>query len=68
MTGAGVARPDSAGHYAYSVNPGSYLIAAVEDVETFQWLDPAFLESLVPTATKITVGPSQKITQDLVVK
>jgi len=68
MTGASVARPDSSGHYAYSTKPGTYLIAAVEDVEQFQWLDPAFLESLIPTATKITLGPSQKLTQDFVVK
>ena len=68
MTGAGVARPDSSGHYTYSTRPGTYLIAAVEDVEQFQWLDPAFLESLIPTATKITLGPSQKLTQDFVVK
>jgi hypothetical protein len=68
MSGAGVARADSSGHYKYSVRPGSYLIAAIEDVGQFQWLDPAFLESLIPTATKITLGPSQKLTQDFVVK
>lgn len=68
MSGAGVTRADSAGHYKYAVKPGAYLIAAVEDVDQFQWLDPAFLESLIPTATKITLGPSQKLTQDFVVK
>jgi hypothetical protein len=68
MTGTGVARPDSSGHYVYLAKPGSYLIAAVGDVEQFQWLDPAFLASLIPTATKLTLGPGQKLTQDFVVK
>jgi hypothetical protein len=68
MTGAGVSRADSSGRYTYSTRPGSYLIAAVEDVDQFQWLDPAFLESLIPTATKITLGPGQKLTQDFVIK
>lgn len=68
MTGAGVSRADSSGRYKYSTRPGSYLIAAVDDVEQNQWLDPAFLESLIPTATKITLGPGQKLTQDFVVK
>jgi len=68
MTGAGIARPDSSGRYAYPTKPGSYLIAAVADVEQNQWLDIAFLESLIPGATKITLGPSQKLTQDFVVK
>jgi hypothetical protein len=67
-TGAGVARPDSSGHYSYSMKPGSYLIAPVEDVATFQWLDPAFLESLIPGATKITLASAQKLTQDFIVK
>jgi len=68
MTGAGVSRADSSGHYTYSTRPGSYLIAAVEDVDQYQWLDPKFLESLIPTASKITLGPGQKLSQDFVVK
>lgn len=68
MTGTGVSRADSSGHYSYSTRPGSYLIAAVADVEQNQWLDPAFLESLIPTATKITLGSGQKLSQDFIVK
>ena len=61
-------RPDSNGFYSTTLRPGNYLLAAVDDVEAYQWMDPAFLESLIPSAMKITIAEGQRLTQDLLVK
>jgi hypothetical protein len=37
----------------------------VDDVEPGEWFDPAFLQRLVPTAIKLTIGDGEKKTQDI---
>ena len=60
------ARPASTGRYVVrNLPPGDYLVAAVTDVEPNEWFDPAFLERLVPAATRITIAESEKKTLDL---
>jgi hypothetical protein len=61
-----MARPASTGRYIVRNLPaGEYFVAAVTDVEFNQWMDSAFLEQLVPAATRITIGESEKKTLDL---
>jgi hypothetical protein len=47
------------------VPPGDYALAAVDDVEPGEWFDPAFLQRLVPSAIKVTIGEGEKKTQDI---
>ncbi len=59
-------RPATDGRYSIAaLPPGSYLLAAVTDVERDQWYDPAFLRELVPAAVKVTLVAGEKKTQDL---
>jgi protocatechuate 3,4-dioxygenase beta subunit len=59
------ARPDATGRYRFdSVRPGSYLLAAVEQMQAWQLYDPEFLEALREKATKVTVE-SDPVTIDL---
>ena len=54
------------GTYVFrDIPPGEYQIAAVDDVEQGQWTDPAYLQSLVPSATKVTVAEGEKKTLDV---
>ena len=39
--------------------------SAVDDVEPGEWFDPAFLQRLVPAATKITIAEGEKKVQDV---
>jgi protocatechuate 3,4-dioxygenase beta subunit len=48
-----------------SVPPGDYYIVAVNDVEPGQWLDPTYLQGLIPSATKITIGDGEKKTIEI---
>jgi protocatechuate 3,4-dioxygenase beta subunit len=62
-------RPDHAGHFRLTgLPPGEYLIAAVDYVETGQWLDPTYLASLVRTAVRVTLAPGESVSIDLVSK
>jgi hypothetical protein len=45
--------------------PGDYRIAALTDVESGEWNDPAFLVSLVDASIRITLVDGQVTTQDL---
>jgi hypothetical protein len=45
--------------------PGTYYLAAVDDVEPGEWYDPAFLSRLAPSAMQITVGVGEKKIQDI---
>lgn len=55
-------RPDHAGAFATpGLPPGNYLAIAVDDVETGQWFDPEYLESLRQRARRIALEPGQKI-------
>jgi hypothetical protein len=59
-------RPGVDGHYAMAdLPPGDYLISAVMDIDQNDWEDPAFLEKLVPSATKISIGEGEKKTLNL---
>jgi hypothetical protein len=35
------------------------------DVDQDEWLDPGFLDGLVPTSVKLTIGEAEKKAQDL---
>jgi protocatechuate 3,4-dioxygenase beta subunit len=48
-----------------NVPPGDYWLAAIDDVEPGEWFDPTFLQRIEPTAIKMTIGESEKKTQDL---
>jgi protocatechuate 3,4-dioxygenase beta subunit len=62
-------RPDHAGRFRLAgLPPGDYLIAAVDYVETGQWLDPAYLASLVRTAVRVTLEPGETVSLELVSK
>ena len=47
------------------VLPGDYLVAATADVETGEWMDPAFLQRLAPAAMAIAVAEGEQKVQDL---
>jgi hypothetical protein len=58
-------RPGSDGRFRFpSLVPGDYLVAAVTDVEPFEWFDPAFLNSLRPAGIAVKVGEGEKKVQD----
>jgi hypothetical protein len=62
-------RPDHAGRFRLTgLPPGEYLIAAVEYVETGQWLDPGYLASLVRVAVPVTLEPAEAVSIELVSK
>jgi len=48
-----------------NIPPGDYNIVSVADVEPGQWTDPAYLQSLTASATKITIAEGEKKTIDL---
>ena len=47
---------------------GEYYLAAVTDVSKDEQYDPAFLQSIIGAAIKITVAPGGRQTQDLRVR
>jgi hypothetical protein len=62
-------RPASDGRFSTNTLPaGTYYIAALTDVEPGEQWNPAFLEQLIPFATRITLADGQKTTQDLAIK
>ncbi len=63
------ARPDEAGLFRIDgLPPGRYRIAAVDKVESFQWLDREFLQRLRPDATSLTLQLGQAPTVTLKVQ
>lgn len=57
---------DTDGSYSIkTLLPGDYLVIAVDDVEPGEWFDPAFLQRLVPAATKITIAEGEKKVQNV---
>jgi hypothetical protein len=59
-------RPATDGGYrAADLPPGDYFVAAVRRAAPDAWLDPAFLERLVATAVRVTVGDGAPGTVDL---
>jgi hypothetical protein len=59
-------RAGADGGYAFHiVSAGAYLLALADDVENGEWLDPAVLQRLVPSAVRVTVGEGERKTQDV---
>ena len=59
-------RPDVDGRYAVAdLPPGEYFLNALSDVDPDDWLDPAFLETLVPSSIKVTLGDGKRKVQNL---
>jgi hypothetical protein len=65
----GAVRPGTDGRYSRTaLPPGEYYLAALTDVEDREWNDPAFLEALVPSAIRVTVGEGERKIQNIQVK
>lgn len=47
---------------------GEYYLAALTDVSRDEQYDPAFLQSIIPAAIRVTLAPGEKRTQDLAVR
>jgi uncharacterized protein (DUF2141 family) len=61
-----VVRPSADGAFAFrGLPPGDYHLAAIDDVEPGEWLDPAFLQRLLQTAMKLTLGEGEQKVQDI---
>lgn len=62
-------RPDHKGSYRIAgIPPGTWLVAAVDFVEDGQWLDPNYLESLRPFATRVSIDRGDDKTLNLELK
>jgi hypothetical protein len=58
--------PDQDGRYKVrSLRPGMYYAAAVESVETGQWMDPDYLAALQPRAVRLSLGDGETKSIDL---
>ena len=59
-------RPDDQGRYRFrTLRPGNYYIVAVEHVQTGEWMDPAFMESVRTRATSISINEGDTLVADL---
>lgn len=47
---------------------GDYYLAALTDVSRDEQYDPAFLQSIIPAALRVTLAPGEKKAQDLAVR
>ena len=47
---------------------GEYYLAAVTDVSRDEQYDPAFLQSIIPAAIRVTLAPGERRTQNLAVR
>jgi len=58
-------RPDTDGQYRIpTVPPGDYYLISI-DAQDGQWRDPAFLETLVARAERVTIKEGQALSKDL---
>ena len=63
------ARPSTAGRFVFNNVPtGSYLVAALTDLDPLDMLDLTFLEQIAPAGVKVTIGEAEKKVQDLRIK
>lgn len=61
-----VARPATDGRFLFpALPPGAYRLAALTDVEDGEWLDPSFLERLLPAAIEVTVVDGEQAVQNI---
>ena len=59
-------KPDREGRYAIrNLPPGEYRVALATDFEQGEWFDPAVLETLLATATPLTITGAEKTTLNL---
>ena len=59
-------RPDDQGRFRFrTLRPGNYYVVAVDHVETGEWMDPAFMESMHARSAHITVNEGDTQTLDL---
>jgi hypothetical protein len=60
------ARAAADGAFAFRTLPaGDYLLGAVDDVESGEWFDPAFLQRLAPGAIRLTISEGERRIQDI---
>jgi len=59
-------RTGADGRFRFSSLPaGEYFLSAVTDVDRDEWYEPAYLDSIVPGATRVAVGEGQQSMQFL---
>jgi hypothetical protein len=59
-------RSSTDGAFSFSgLAAGEYVVATIDDAEPGEWYDPAFLQRLLPTGTKLAIGEAQQKTLDL---
>jgi hypothetical protein len=59
-------RPSADGAFAFRGLPGGeYYLAAIDDVESGEWFDPAFLQRLLPSAMTLTLGEGEQKVQEI---
>jgi hypothetical protein len=59
-------RPGTDGKFQFrSLIAGEYLLAAVTDVETGEWFDPAFLSQLAKASVAVTIAMGEAKVQDI---
>jgi hypothetical protein len=59
-------RPDVQGRYLFEdLPPGDYYVAVLTDVDADEWLDPGFLDALVPASLTLTIAEGEQRVQDL---
>jgi hypothetical protein len=59
-------RPSTGGKFSFAGLPaGDYRLAAVTDIESGQWYDPAFLQQLAGASVAVSLTGGQSRTQDL---
>jgi protocatechuate 3,4-dioxygenase beta subunit len=61
-----MARPDDQGRYSFrSLQPGNYYVVAVEHLQTGEWMDPAFMDSVRSQATRVSLNEGDTQVLDL---
>jgi protocatechuate 3,4-dioxygenase beta subunit len=59
-------RPDDQGRFRIrSLRPGNYYVVAVEHLQTSEWMDPAWMESVRSRATRVTLNEGDTLVADL---
>ena len=59
-------RPSADGTFAFlNLVGGEYLLAAVDDAESGEWFDPAFLQRITPGALRIAIADTEQKVQPI---
>jgi hypothetical protein len=60
---------DAQGRYVvHNLPAGDYLIVARNDLDQFEWFNPATLEQLTPSAAKLTIRDGETVTFDVAIR